>query len=235
MMLNMLLDTRPVDFRATNRLTVQRNLAVGAYVQKSSGRKDIERYIADIFNVSYGAKNVKYQNLLCSLETNSRMVAALGLSCAGRGPLFCEQYLSRPLEDCVQTEFKQQVDRNSLMELGNLVASTPGQSVVLYLLVTAALEAAGVRYLVFSANREVRSSINRCGFDTRVLCDANPAMLEDEGLNWGTYYEGDPKVILADIRQAVAHGSQREMIAKLWSREALLVDYLADAIIVQRR
>lgn len=203
---------------------------VDACFEETSGRHSLERYVADIFYANYGARHIEYQDLLCSLQQNSGRVAALGLSCASRGSLFCEQYLNAPLEDYVEREFGQSVSRSSLMELGNLVASEPGQSVVLYLLVTAALHAAGVRYLVFSANRAVRSSIQRCGFNTQVLCSADPYKLKDEQQDWGTYYDGDPKVILADIRQAVTHGRKHKMMAELWSREELLVDYLSYSI-----
>lgn len=216
--------------RGGNLESMYQGFNVSACSEGNSMRQGLERYIADIFYTTYGARSIEYQDLLCSLEQNSGLVAALGLSCASRGSLFCEQYLNAPLEDYVQKEFGQKANRNSLMELGNLVASEPGQSVLLYLLVTAALHAAGVRYLVFSANRAVRSSIQRCGFDTHILCSADPGNLENAQQDWGTYYDGDPKVILADIRQAATHGYKHKMIAELWSREDLLVDDLSDAI-----
>ena len=229
-MLSTEIRVRADEQRGANSESLYQGYNVGACFQKNLGRQRLEHYIADIFYANYGARNIEYQDLLCSLEQNSSLVAALGLSSASRRNLFCEQYLNAPLENYVEREFGQKVNRNSLMELGNLVASEPGQSVVLYLLVTAALQMAGVRYLVFSANRAVRSSIQRCGFDTHVLCSADPGNLEGEQQNWGTYYDGDPKVILADIRQAADHGHKHKMIAELWLREELLVDNLSDAI-----
>jgi hypothetical protein len=120
------------------------------------------------------------------------------------------------------------------MELGNLVSSQPGQAVELYLLVVAALGQAGVSHLVFAANRAVRLSIKRCGFATREVCAADPAQLQGKAKMWGSYYDGDPRVVLADIGQAVEHGSTHPLISALWQRQALAIDSLADAIRSQR-
>jgi hypothetical protein len=116
------------------------------------------------------------------------------------------------------------------MELGNLVASQPGQAVFLYLLVVRAMSQAGINYLVFAANRAVRASIRRCGFSTRELCAADPGSLGERVQEWGSYYDGQPMVLLADIREAVAHGQQRATIRQTWRQHEHAIDELADAI-----
>lgn len=198
------------------------------------GREKLEQYIAGIFHAAYGATVLEYLPLLFSLKQDGDIQAALGLRSARRESLFCEQYLGGPLERQVEKEFGRTVNRGQLMELGNLVSSKPGQSVALYLLVVAALDQAGISHLAFTANRAVRLSIRRCGFDTREICAADPALLGESARQWGSYYEGDPRVVVADIRQAVARGTHHKAIGALWRREQPVIASLADAIRCQR-
>ena len=199
------------------------------------GRQSLERYIATIFHAAYGATVMEYLPLLCSVERDSSYQAALGLRSAATGSLFCEQYLDRSAQWYVLTEFGRTVRRDRVMELGNLVSSGPGQAVWLYLLVVRALQTAGVDYLMFAANRAVMASIRRCGFDTRILCDADPARLGDRAAEWGSYYEGRPRVVLADLREAVDHGERSAPISRLWREQRSEVQSLAAAIRASRR
>ena len=191
------------------------------------GRERVERYIAGIFNAAYGARVLEYLPFLCTLEREGALMAALGLRSAANDTLFCEQYLDTPVESAILDEFGQAVDRSRVLELGNLVASSHGQAVFLYLLVTAALGRFGVRYLIFAANRAVRTSIRRCGFETRIICDASPSRLGRRASEWGSYYDGDPKVVLADIRGALSHGWRQDAIADIWQHESETIEALA--------
>ena len=195
-----------------------------------SDRQRVERYIAGIFSAAYGATVFEYLPLLCSLERENSLVGALGLRSAASEPLFCEQYLDVSVQSSILREYGMPVARRNIMELGNLVSSSAGQGVYLYLLVTAALAAADVRYLVFAANRAVRYSINRHGFDTRVICHADASRLGAKAQEWGSYYESDPKVVLADISQASAHGRNDPAIREIWCLESDAIASLAEDI-----
>jgi hypothetical protein len=201
---------------------------------RSEQREPVERYIASIFHAAHGASVLEFLPLLVFMEQDRALQAALGLRGANNARLFCESYLPESVEKHVADTFGRTVNRSQVMELGNLVASQPGKAVSLYLLVVAALGQAGISHLVFAANRAVRLSIKRCGFITREVCAADPAQLDGKAQHWGSYYEGDPKVVLADIAQAVEHGRCHPRISVLWQREKLAIDSLADAIRSQR-
>ncbi|TDG11868.1 hypothetical protein E2F43_15990 [Seongchinamella unica] len=207
---------------------------VNSLLADDPGREKLEQYVAGVFYAAYGATVLEYLPLLFSLQQAGGIQAALGLRSARREPLFCEQYLDAPLERHVQQEFGATVNRGQLMELGNLAGSMPGQSVALYLMVVAALEQAGITHLVFAANRSVRRSIRRCGFPTRELADADPQRLGDRASQWGSYYRGCPKVMLADVRRGVEYGMSHPVIGELWCREQPMIATLADAIRCQR-
>ncbi len=209
-------------------------MLVDTSLPSSPDRELVERYIGGIFHASYGAKLLDYLPLLVHMEQGGTLRAALGLRSASRGRLFAERYLDASLEQLVADEFARVVHRSQLMELGNLVSSEPGQAVSLYLLVVAALGDAGISHLVFAANRAVRLSIKRCGFDTRELLTADPARLGADAEVWGSYYAGDPSVVVADIPAAVKHGKQHPEISALWQREAMVIASLADCIRCER-
>jgi len=211
-----------------NQSPVNAEQTINTCVLLDQSREAVEQYISSIFHATYGATVFEYLPLLCSLERHGHHSAALGLRAAQRATLFCEQYLDRPVQSYIQEQFGGEPDRSTIMELGNLVASKPGQAMFLYLLVAAALNEAGVKYLLFTANKPVMTSINRCGFSPRVLCDANPAKLGSAADKWGSYYQGKPKVVLGDIKHAIRHGRRTPWIDQLWQEHGRLIGQLAD-------
>ncbi len=225
--INTVANTRELSFKAC---VDPEQPIVAASDRLDSHRFELERYIATIFHAAYGATVMEFLPLLCSLKRHGSYQAALGLRSASAGTLFCEQYLEHGVHWHINKRFGRSVRDNQVMELGNLVSSEPGQAVWLYLLVVRALQQAGVGYLLFAANRAVRASIRRCGFEYRTLCDADPACLGDRAAEWGSYYRGQPQVILADLNAAVSHGRQSTAIRKIWEEQAGAIEDVADAI-----
>jgi hypothetical protein len=179
-------------------------------------REKIEQYISRIFQASYGARIFEYLPMLLSLSQNGEASAALGISHASNRQLFCESYLNAPAEEIVRQLHGHNCQRQHIMELGNLASSTPRHSALLYLLAVAAMHQAGIHYLLFAANRKVSASVKRCGFTPISICKAKKEYLGQQGALWGSYYEGDPQVMLADIHltmdQAIAQPSMLEQL-----------------------
>jgi len=172
---------------------------LGAFPETHPGRERLEQYIAGVFQAAWDARVLGFLPLLCSLQQQGHVSAALGLRSANHGPLFCEQYLSRPALEEVEALYGGRCLPGNLMELGNLAASHPGQGALLYLLVTAAIHDAGIRYLIFAANRAVRISISRSGFTPLTLGPASAERLGAAAASWGRYYDGDPQVMVGDM------------------------------------
>ena len=195
----------------------------------SPHREALEQYISCIFTSAYNARILEYLPLLFSLESDDCYSAALGLRSAAT-PLFCEQYLDSTVEDEARLLYGASVERRRIMELGNLVASSPGQSALLYLLVTAALHEAGIEYLLFAANKPVRASIQRSGFTPKVIRVAEKNRLGEQAKNWGTYYEGEPIVMLADIALTMDQARAQPLMCKVFANYRHSIPVLADAI-----
>ncbi|MFU8765289.1 MAG: thermostable hemolysin [Haliea sp.] len=63
----------------------------------------------------------------------------------------------------------------------------------------AAIHEAGIRYLIFAANRAVRISIRRSGFTPATIGPARAECLGAAAASWGRYYDGDPQVMVGDM------------------------------------
>lgn len=199
-------------------------------IGSSEYRESLEQYISSIFQAAYGAKILEYLPALFCLRQGQSYTAALGLGSAAAAPLFSEQYLQTSVEEQVQTVYGKKASRHNIMELGNLVASAPGQGPLLYLLIAAALYEAGVEYLVFVANKTVRSSIERSGFTPVAIQAAASTSLGRSAKCWGTYYEGDPVVMLADIELSKRQAMSQPLLRKTLGHYEAEIGLLADVI-----
>lgn len=188
------------------------SLVVGSLLSEQRDR--IEHYIGSVFQTAYGAHLSEFLPLLLSLESHGQPSAALGLRSAAFGPLFVERYLDTSAEFAIEQAHGQHCDRAYIMELGNLVATTPRHSALLYILAVAAMHEAGMHYLMFAANRKVRASIKRCGFTPKVICAADAICLGDKVEDWGSYYDGNPQVMAADLALTMAQAHEQPAIAK---------------------
>lgn len=82
---------------------------------------------------------------------------------------------------------------------------------------------AGIDYLMFTANRAVRLSLKRSGLASVPVASADRGRLEATGCDWGSYYNGDPKVMLGDVRLAMESCAVNPLIAGVLAfyREAI--------------
>ncbi len=193
-------------------------------------REEVQRYIAGVFQITHGATVNEFMPLLVSLRDHGRLTSALGLRGAAGGHLFSEQYLEEPVEEYVQAKFGRNSGRGRILEMGNLVASNPGHASLLYTLVGAALYEAGIDYLVFTANRAVRLSLKRSGLDSVPIARADRRLLAAGADKWGSYYTGDPQVMIGDVRAAMEGCTARAEVRDLVRRHRAAIDELIDLI-----
>lgn len=62
------------------------------------GRREVERFIAQIYAARHGANLCTFAPTLVSLRQGSGIVAAAGYPAASNGPLFLERYLDQPVQ-----------------------------------------------------------------------------------------------------------------------------------------
>lgn len=168
-------------------------------------RAEVEGFIAHVYRARYGAQLRSFlPHLLAFHDDAGRLRAAVGLRTGDEGPLFLEQYLDQPAEAAIARHGRDPGSRAQLVEVGNLAALRGGDARALIVHLTSALHAAGLRWVLFTATRQVRNAFDRLHLDTVVLADAEHARLRDDPSDWGRYYDVQPKVLFGDLAAGCA-------------------------------
>ncbi len=176
-----------------------------------SERAAVESYIQQRFAQVHGAQLSHFLPNILSLRCGSDYSAAVGLAPAANGKLFAEQYLSAPIEEVISHHLGLQVARTQIVEIGNLVSTWKGSSLLLFIVIGELLERLGCDYVLFTGTREVKALLARLHYSPIVVAQANPSLLPDAGANWGSYYSNQPQVMFGDNRPALLAARKNPM------------------------
>lgn len=197
---------------------------VGLFLEGSPGRRSVENYIADKYHRVHGADLKEFLPVLVSIYQDDVPAGAFGLRPGHYRPMFLEQYLDSPIEQQVASISRRPVDRCSLMEVGNLVASRNGYGSVLLITVAMSLAEAGYEWMVFTVTEQLERMMKRLCFTPHYLASANPDRLTSDKAIWGTYYENNPKVMVGSLKEVVAivrNNSKLQLIAQQYQSQIL--------------
>lgn len=165
----------------------------------SRNRARLERFIADKFSTAYGASIGEFFPLLLCRSEHEQLLSVVGLRPGTERPLFLEQYLEFPLDQAIAHLSGQEVEREKLMEIGNLASSYRSGNQLTFVLLTAILARAGYSWVVFTATAQVRSLLIRLDFHPVTLCEADQSKLVNKRQIWGSYYQSQPLVQAGNI------------------------------------
>jgi hypothetical protein len=186
-------------------------------------RADVERYVASIYAAHHGARLAEFMPwLLAFRDRTGQLRAAVGIRPARGSRLFVEQYLDATAEQVVAGALGRPVDRDSLVEVGSLAAGRPGDARRLILCLTRGLHAAGQRWVLFTATRQLRNAFTRLGLAPVALGPADPARLAPSATDWGRYYDTAPEVLCGDIAAGAAQIDRQHTAARLRPTPRLL-------------
>ena len=178
----------------------------------STHRQLAESCIRDRFEESYGANVQQFLSHLLTMHCPSGLSGVSGLSLAAQETLFLEQYLELPIEDELAKVLGREVDRNSIVEVGNLVAITRGASLALFIVLASSLSRAGHKHMVFTATESLRSKFSKLGFKTTFINEADPDSLRPDAMDsWGNYYKSRPQVLVGSLDAAVQAIADRNL------------------------
>jgi hypothetical protein len=175
----------------------------GLHVSQDEERVALENYIHTRFSLVHGAQVTHFLPNIISLSCNNSYSAAVGLAPARQCQLFAERYLGEPAQHAIARQLGQAVERERILEIGNLVSSWKGSSLLLFIFLSELIERLGYHWALFTATREVESLLARMHYKPIVLADASPTCLPDGGASWGSYYNHQPRVMFGDVRNAV--------------------------------
>ena len=172
--------------------------------REHAARETAESCVSDKFHSAFGAELESFLPYMLTMHCAGRLTGVSGINPASHGTLFLEQYLTDSLETHLEKAVGHPVDRNSVVEIGNLVSATNGGSLAVFIVLASALAACGCDHMVFTATRKLRSRFARLGFEFQHVADANPHCLPDSSAeSWGSYYDNDPQVVVGSSAQAV--------------------------------
>jgi len=190
------------------------NLSLALVGQASPERSAVEIGIMQKFERTYGAHLTHFLPDLLRLSVSDNLGAVVGIRAADGNSLFLEQYLDQPVEQAVASAFMTPVDRNQIVEIGNLAANLPGLACSLFAILAEVLSQAGYRWVACTATPQVESMLAKMNFPARTICSADPSRLEADSADWGDYYASQPRVIAGDVQLAAAQvASNREVAA----------------------
>lgn len=194
----------------------------------SPTRTDAEALIRRVYRDTYAAEVDEFLPLLLELRGKGSAAAVLGMRPArGDEPFYLEHYLERPIEQVIATCTGRPVLRGDIVEIGNLAASAPGLSAPLFLVMAAALAAAGYRWLAFTATPHVERSIAKMNYAPLSLCDVDAGRLGERARQWGSYYATRPRVMCCELVAALQSGSELPRVAGLLALHAPAVECIA--------
>jgi hypothetical protein len=180
------------------------SLRFSLQIRGSAERESVESYIRARFAARHSARIVHFLPNLIALGNGERYCGAVGLAAASSGPLFAETYLDAPVEQVIAQATGEAVSRADILEIGNLVSTWKGSSLLLFVFLTEVIGRLGHRWVLFTATREVESLLARLKYCPVAIADANPARLPDGGASWGRYYRQMPRVMFGDVPPALA-------------------------------
>lgn len=228
--------TRPSrpDRRIVNADVLRKRLLpatdIHMYARNDQGRAELEHYIAGQFAENYNAVVDHFLPHLLQLKCQRGACAAVGIGSAQQGPLFLEQYLDRPIEQELSYLTRTPVDRQSIIEIGNLVATQRGSSQLLFTVLTNVLHTAGFRWVVFTATQNVARIIAKSHFTPFTLCSADPARLPNGGAQWGSYYDTQPHVMAGDLEVTAQQSREHPLLRLLLEHYDSEISQLAEQL-----
>ncbi len=200
-------------------ILLPQNIQFDLLDKNHSQRQMTEDYIFKKYQQAYGAEISHFlPELIAIRDSEQTLIAALGLGFAQHSPLFLEQYFQSPIETLLSQTYQQAIQRQDIVEIGNLAAQSRGNIRWLIILMTAYLYARNLSWIVFTTTPALLNAFYKIGFcqQLRILAPADPKCLGQQQAQWGRYYDSKPVVVAGNIRQGF-HYLSSIFLSLVWS------------------
>lgn len=171
-------------------------------VDNPLNRRLVQQFIRRCFDEDYGAAIQHYaRHLIALIDAENQVRAAMGYQDAGEESLFLEQYLDHPIEQVLTEKTGAPVQREQILEVGNLASRSSGWTRQLILSLAGYFHRQGYRWLVLTATPRVLNSFHKLGVGLELipLAPADPQRLAGDPADWGSYYDESPLVLAGRI------------------------------------
>jgi len=168
-----------------------------------SDRYQAEAFIHEVFAKKYNADISVFMPHLIRLryDETGACYSVAGYKEAVSGELFVEQYLRQSVDYELSRKIGQRVNRDVIVEVGNLAEAGPGGGRDAIIALVSFLFGAGYQWGVVTAVPQLANGFRRLGLKYIELGEADPDKLSPEQrMAWGTYYNHKPMIRAADLR-----------------------------------
>jgi len=194
----------------------------------SPDRQEVEAFTQKRFEDTYGATIREFYPVILTMRCFDNLSGTSGMRVASQQALFLEHYLDKPVESLLSEKLNTLVQRQSIVEIGNLVSTQRGASHLLFLLFTSLLHQAGHEWICFTATQALRNNLSKLGFEFTFLGDAEPNKLDAKSVeDWGSYYANKPQVLVGNLKGAMAVIQSRPLFRRVYRLYRHRINYLA--------
>ncbi|MFL4393903.1 thermostable hemolysin [Acinetobacter pittii] len=178
------------------------------FIQVNKVNKDnperffLESFINNSFKKTHQAELSSYLSTLFSGKSNNDVKVAIGIESLKDHIAFLEQYLSIPVHKAIEQSVGYQVNREKVFEIGNLAAIDIKNAKLIIAFLVFYFSIHKVEWAVCTGTIAVRYALKQMGLIFHVLEKADPLALQDEGEQWGSYFEQKPQVLAIHVPQA---------------------------------
>lgn len=176
--------------------------------QSHPQRLETEQAIRDVYWREHAARLEGFPKRIVRRVDDQGVVCAASLRFAEDG-FFSECYLDQPIESVIGLCVGSTPRRESLVEVGALAASRPGEIMSFIHDIIELSKSQGAEWSFFTATARLRALLRRGGIPLIEVAVADARRVGNPHL-WGAYYRQDPRVMLVG-----AH-----MIAPSWRHGA---------------
>jgi hypothetical protein len=177
----------------------QTPLSFTTLIDDVAARAPLEAFIQDVFRQAYDAHICTFYPALISITRTDESFAAVAGFRSATNTLFAEHYLQQSIESLL-AKHGAIIERNAIVEVGNLAPASAGQARWLIAALTSFLYSAGFSWVVFTAVPALHNAFCRMGIPLVTLAAADKHQLTpDLKDNWGRYYDAKPMVYAANI------------------------------------
>ncbi|WP_194789967.1 thermostable hemolysin [Pseudomonas sp. UFMG81] len=181
-------------------------LTLSRAVPGENQRSVFEGFIQERFRHAHGAHIRQFMPELFGVSgPGGALCAVAGVRLADRESLFLERYLDAPLQTLLSSPEDGQVERSSIVEVGNLAAADTGSARLSIITITYLLAMGGLEWVAFTGSIGLVNSFHRLGLKPHTLAPADPERLGEERHLWGSYYQSQPHVHVGNIRAGFVH------------------------------
>jgi Thermostable hemolysin len=169
-------------------------MAFLAVTRSAELRSAVEDEIRKVYWDRYAARLSSFPSVLLAEVSPSGVIECAAGIRFGFQELFSECYLDQPAEQALSHRFGRAVNRDGVVEVCNLVATTSGRSLSFIRRLIEFVEMADAEWALFTATRTLRRLLQRSGLHMTELTCAKRSQIDNPD-DWGSYYEHDPRVV----------------------------------------